>query len=84
MMVLGWNQNKSYKEEWYTHLVVIQYRNYGIKIGKYQETILVEKVNILDLFIFLGQNSVRLKVILRWGHVYNMLLLILPLGLENK
>ena len=41
------------------------------------------KENQLDIFIFLGQNYVRLKVIWQWYHVYKMLLLILPLGLEN-
>ena len=42
-----------------------------------------KKENQLDLFILLDQNSVKLKVICWWGHVYKMLLLILPLGLEN-
>ena len=63
--------------------MVIQYSKYGIEIGKYQETILVEKENQLDLFIFLGQNSVRLKVICPRGRVYKVFLLILPLVLEN-
>ena len=53
-MVMGWNQKISYKEEHDTHLVVIQYKNFGIDKGKYQKTILVEKGNQLDLFIFLS------------------------------
>ena len=39
------------------------------------------KIESIDLFIFLGQKSVRLKVIWQWGHVYKMMLLILLLGL---
>ena len=83
MMILGSNQKSSYKEEWDTHLVMIRYRKFGIDIGKYQEPILEEKENKLDIFIFLGQNYVRLKVIWRWVNFYKMLLLILPLGSEN-
>ena len=82
-MVLRRKQNISYKEEWDTHLVVIQYSKYGIYIGKQEDTILLEKENQLDLFIFLGQNSVRMKVIWRWGHVYKTLLLIMPLALKK-
>ena len=83
IMLLRWNQNISYKEEGDTHLVIIQYIKYGIEIGKHQEKVLVEKENQLDIFICLGQNSVRLKVIWQQVHVYKMLLLIMPLGLEN-
>ena len=63
--------------------MVTQYINCGTKIGKYQETILVDRENQLDLCFPLGQSYVKLKVTCQCGHVYNMLLSNLPLGLEN-
>ena len=77
------NQKKHYKEEWDTHLFMIQYRKCEIEVGKQQETIFEEKENQLDIFIFLDQNLVRPKVICWWGHFYNIMIFIMPPGLED-
>ena len=50
---------------------------------KNQDNIWEEKVNQLDVFIFLDTNTTRLKAIWIGGHVYMMMLLTLPQGLES-
>ena len=83
MMVLARNQNWNFKEDWSNILVVIQYRQCLIDIGKRQDIILVKKEKQLGKCFFLGQDSVKLKVTWKWGHVYKMLSSILPQELEN-
>ena len=58
-------------------LQAMWYRNRKTAIEKFG------KKTQLDLFMSLGQNYVKLKVTCKCGHVHKMLLLIMPLGLEN-
>ena len=48
-----------------SRIVVIQYRQCLIEIGKRQDRILVKKENQLGAFFFLGQDSLKLKITLK-------------------
>ena len=51
---------------------------------KNQGNILEEKENQLDIFIFLDPNTMRMKAMLSWGHIYMMMLSNIPQGKKNK